>query len=237
VSAPLNTGGDTTVNLSAIPAATYQALRVELDLVSADGHATPRVNSFKVLYTTQPATIGLTLGAAPLKIVFGKRVTLSGALTQGAGGLAAQSVALAAQAAGAPGFAALPPATTDSVGAFVSTVSPSKNTTYKATYSGASSEPTVSVSVAYLITLKVIRKSGTWSFRGKVAPNKRGRIVVIQVKTRSGWKRFAKVKLSKKSTFSVLRKLSPHKRYRFRATTARDAAHFAGVSRIVSRKT
>ena len=237
VSAPLNTGGDTTVNLSAIPAATYQALRVELDLVSADGHATPRVNSFKVLYTTQPATIGLTLGAAPLKIVFGKRVTLSGALTQGAGGLAAQSVALSAQAAGAPGFAALPPATTDSVGAFASTVSPSKNTTYKATYSGASSEPTVSVSVAYLITLKVIRKSGKWSFRGKVAPNKRGRIVVIQVKTRSGWKRFAKVKLSKKSTFSVLRKLSPHKRYRFRATTARDAAHFAGVSRIVSRKT
>jgi predicted GH43/DUF377 family glycosyl hydrolase len=235
-SAPLNTGGDTTVNLSAVPAATYQALRVEFDLAS-DGQATPRVNSFKVLYTTQPEAIALTLAAAPLKIVFGKRVTLSGTLTQGAGALGGQSVALSAQAAGAPGFAALPPATTDPAGAFASTVAPSKNSTYKATFAGAASEPTVSVSVAYLVTLKVVRKGARWSFRGKVAPSKRGRIVVIQVKTKSGWKRFAKVKLSKKSTFSVLRKLAAHKRYRFRATTARDSAHLAGVSRIVSRKT
>jgi hypothetical protein len=235
-SAVLNTGGDTTVALGTVPAATYQALRIELDLAS-DGQATPRVNSFKVLYTTQPAAIALTLAAAPLKIVFGKRVTLSGTLTQGASPLGGQSVALSAQAAGAPGFTALPPATTDSAGAFSTTVGPAKNTTYKATVAGSSSEPTVSVSVAYLVTLKVTRKGARWVFRGKVAPSKRGRIVLIQVKTRSGWKRFAKVKLSKKSTFSVLRKLAAHKRYRFRATTARDSAHLAGVSRIVSRKT
>jgi hypothetical protein len=236
-SASLNTGGDTTVDLSGIPAATYQALRIELDLASADGHATPRVNSFKVLYTTQPAAIALTLTASPLKIVFGKRVTLSGTLTQGAGALAGQSVGLSAQAAGSPSFTAMPPATTDAAGAFSAVVAPSKNTTYKASFAGAGSEPTVKVSVAYLVTLRVARKGGSWSFKGKVAPSKRGRIVVIQVKTRSGWKRFAKVKLSKKSTFTLLRKLAGHKKYRFRASTSADAAHLAGLSRIVSVKT
>lgn len=236
-SAPLSTGGDTTVDLSGIAAATYQALRIELDLASADGQATPRVNSFKVLYTTQPAAIALTLAASPVKIVFGKRVTLSGTLLQGAGALVGQSVGLSAQAAGAPSFTALPPATTDAAGAFTSTVAPSKNTTYKASFAGAGSEPTVSVSVAYQVTLRVARKGASRLFRGKVAPSKRGRIVVIQVKTRSGWKRFAKVKLSKKSTFTLLRKLAAHKRYRFRATTARDSAHLAGLSRVVSVKT
>jgi predicted GH43/DUF377 family glycosyl hydrolase len=236
-SAPLNTGGDTTVNLSAISAASYQALRIELDLASADGQATPRVNSLKVLYTTQPAAIALTLGASPVKIVFGKSVTLSGTLMQGAGALAGQSVTLSAQAAGDPSFTALPPATTDSAGAFTAVVKPSRNTTYKAGYSGASSEPTASVSVAYQVTLRVARKGGSRVFRGKVAPSKRGRIVVIQVKSRSGWKRFAKVKLSKKSTFTLLRKLAGHKRYRFRATTAADSKHLAGVSRVVIVKT
>jgi hypothetical protein len=181
--------------------------------------------------------IALSLAASPLKIVFGKSVTLSGTLTQGAGALAGQSVALSAQAAGDPSFMALPPATTDSAEAFTTVVRPSRNTTYKAGFAGASSEPTVSVSVAYQVTLRVARKGSSRSFRGKVAPSKRGRIVVIQVKTRAGWKRFAKVKLSKKSTFTLLRKLAAHKRYRFRATTAADAKHLAGVSRVVSVKT
>ncbi|HKD33835.1 MAG TPA: hypothetical protein VKB73_10230 [Gaiellaceae bacterium] len=233
----LNTGGDTTVNLSAIPAATHQALRIELDLASAGGQATPRVNSFKVLYTTQPATIALTLAASPLKVVYGKRVTLSGTLLQGAGPMGGQSVTLAAQSAGAPSFTALPSATTDSAGAFTSTVAPTKNTTYKASYTGAIAAPTVSVSVAWSVTLRVARKAGRWSFGGKVGPNGRGRTVVIQVKTRSGWKRFAKVKLSKKSTFTLLRKLARHKKYRFRASTSADAAHLAGLSRMVTVRT
>ena len=64
-----------------------------------------------------------------------------------------------------------------------------------------------------------------------------GPCVVIQVKTRHGWKRFAKVKLSRKSTFKLLRTLAGHKKYRFRATTAADSKHLAGVSRVVTIKT
>jgi len=237
LSAPLNTGGDTAVNLSGVPAASYQALRVELDLASADGQATPRVNSFKVLYTTQPAPVALTLAASPLRVVFGKRIMLSGSLTQGATALGGQSVALFAQGAGDPSFTPLPPATTDPAGVFTAVVKSSKNTTYKASFTGAGSEPTVAVTVAYSVTLRARHKGSRWSFGGKVGPSHRGGRVVIQVKARSGWKRFARVKLSKKSTFTLLRKLAAHKKYRFRATTPKDARHAAGVSRVVSVKT
>jgi hypothetical protein len=57
--------------------------------------------------------------------------------------------------------------------------------------------------------------------------------VVIQLKTRRGWKTFAKLRLSKRSTFTLARKLA-HGRYRFRALTPADAAHLAGKSRTVS---
>jgi hypothetical protein len=234
-SAPLNTGGDTTVSLAGIAPASHQALRVELDLASVGGQASPRVNSFKVVYTTQPAVIALTLAASAPRIVFGTHVTLSGSLAQGASALAGQSVALSAQAAGDATFTPLPPATTDGAGAFTASVAPSKSTTYKASFAGAASEPTVSVSVAYRVTLKVTRKHGKWLFRGKVGPKRRGR-VVIQMKTRSGWKRLARVKLSKKSTFTLLRRLAGHKKYRFRASVSADAKHLAGKSRIVTVK-
>ena len=243
LSAPLTTGGDTAVDLSTVPAASSQALRVELDLASADGQATPRVNSFKVLYATAtappppPLPIALTLAASPLRVVFGKRITLSGTLTQGAAALGGQSVALFAKGAGNPAYTPLPPATTDTAGAFTSFVKPSKNTTYKASFTGAASEPTVAVSVAYRVTLRAVRKGSKRLFRGKVAPARRRGPLVLQVKTRSGWKRFAKVKLSKKSTFAITRKLAAHKKYRFRATTPKDARHAAGVSRVVSVKT
>ena len=234
--AALNTGGDTTLNLAGISPSSYQALRVELDLASGDSQATPRVNSFKVLYATQPASIVLTLAASAQRIVFGKRVTLTGTLMQGADALAGRSVTLSAQGAGAPSFTLLPPATTDGSGAFTSTVAPSKNTTYKASFTGAASEPTISVSVAYRVTLRVARKGGKWTFRGKVAPKRRGR-VTIQVKTRSGWKKFARVKISRKSTFTLLRTLAVHKKFRFRASTSADAQHLAGKSRVVTVKT
>jgi hypothetical protein len=45
------------------------------------------------------------------------------------------------------------------------------------------------------------------------------------------------VKISRKSTFTVVRKLAVRKKFRFRATTAADARHLAGKSRVVSVKT
>src|SRR5262249_31071098 len=90
LSAPLSTGGDTVVDLSGIQPASVQSLTVELDLAS-DGRATPRVNSFKVLCTTQEAPLTLSLAAAPLRIVYGSRAVLSGTLARGGAGLAGQT--------------------------------------------------------------------------------------------------------------------------------------------------
>src|SRR5439155_10186191 len=110
-STPLATG-DTTLDLSGIPVAAHQSLIAVFDLQSADGQATPRVQSFKVTYDSTAAP-GLTLTALPRTIVFGKSVTLSGTASQGGAPLAGQAVALGAQPIGATVFAVLPPATTD----------------------------------------------------------------------------------------------------------------------------
>ena len=233
LTAPLSTGGDTTVDLSAISAATYPSLTVALDLASADGQATPRVNSFKVLYATAPALSSLTLSASPTHVVYGSRARLSGTLTQGSAPLGGQVVALFSQVAGSQTFTALPPVTTDPSGAFSATVAPSKNTTYKASFGGI--EPTVTVGVAWRITLRAAKRGSSVTFSGKVAPKRRGKPVVIQIKTRHGWKTIAKGKLSKRSTFKLVRKLKRGK-YRFRALTPKDAQHLAGTSRTVALK-
>jgi hypothetical protein len=230
-SSALNVGGDTTIDLSGIEAASHQTLEVQLSLASA-GQATPKVNSLKVAYTTQPAAITLTLGASPQKIVFGHSATLSGTVAQGTA-LAGVSVGLSGQGAGDPGFTALPPATSDSSGAFGATVKPVKNTTYEAAYGGAMS-PTVSVGVAYRVTLRITHKGGALLFRGKVAPKRRGR-VTVQIRTRSGWKTIGRAKLSKKSAFRLLRTVKRGK-HKFRALTTADSKHLAGKSRVVSAK-
>jgi len=230
-SAPLNTGGDTTLNLSTIPAASHQALRVAFDLTSS-GQATPLVNSLKMTYTTQTAPFTLTLVAAPLKVVFGKSVALSGVLSQGSTLLAGQSVGLFAQPAGTTTFTQFTSATTDTAGAYTATVKPAKTTSYKATYTGVAAEPTVKVGVAFRVTLSVNRKGVKVLMRGKVAPSQRRKVVVIQIRIGSHWKTFAKVRTTRRSTFSTLRKLKRGK-HKFRAKKAADAQHLAGLSRVV----
>src|SRR5207247_2980312 len=138
-----------------------------------------RVNSFKVLYTTAPALPALTLAASPARIVYGAHVRLSGTLAQGSAPLGGQTVALSARGAGSQTFTPLPPATTDASGAFSVTLTPSKKTTYKASFAGVAVEPTVTVGVAWRITLRAARRGSRVSFSGKVAPRRRGKTVVI----------------------------------------------------------
>ena len=86
---------------------------------------------------------------------------------------------------------------------------------------------------------------GAGAFTTTVSPSKNttyeasfaGAASAHQVKTRSGWKRFARAKITKKSSFTLLRRPAGHKKYRFRASTSGDAQHLAGKSRIVTRKT
>src|SRR5262249_17459173 len=101
-SAPLNTGGDTALDLSGVARPAPQARQVRSDLQSAAGPATPMVNSFKVIYDSAPAPPlppppVLTLLAAPTTIVYGKSLMLSGLLTQNGSPLSNQRVSLFGQ--------------------------------------------------------------------------------------------------------------------------------------------
>jgi predicted GH43/DUF377 family glycosyl hydrolase len=242
-SAPLNTAGDTALDLSGITAAAHQSLQVRFDLQSNDGQATPIVNSFKVVYDSAPAPPPpppppppplLTLLAAPATVVYGKTVTLSGLLTQNSAPLSTQAVMLSSQPLGASAFTTLPAATTATTGSFTEMVKPTKRTTYKASFAGAQ-DVTVTVSVKQLVTLSVVRKGAKLYVRGKVAPPHPRRLVVVQIRKGTKWATFAKVKTSKRSTFLIAKTLVRRVRHTFRASTGADGDHLAGVSRSVRR--
>ncbi|MEP6909516.1 MAG: hypothetical protein ABI896_03680, partial [Actinomycetota bacterium] len=228
--APLGTG-DTTLDLSGIPVATHQSLRVVFDLLSADGQATPRIQAFKVLFDSVAAP-AMTFAAAPTTVVFGKAVTLTGTVTRSGLPVAGQAVALGAQPVGTTVFTALPPATTDAAGNYSAVVKPTKRTTYKAGVTGVSPEPTTVVSVKHSITLRGSRKKGKTYLRGTVGPRHVGRVVLIQRLKGKRWVTIARVKTSRKSTFKLVRK-SSLKRARFRARIGADSEHLANTSRVV----
>ncbi|HET7856983.1 MAG TPA: hypothetical protein VFL41_11055, partial [Gaiellaceae bacterium] len=246
-SAALSTGGNTTLDLTGLPAAANQALQVRLDLQSADGRATPRVNSVKVVYESAPPTpappapapvpptLALLFAAAPKAVVFGQAARLSGTLTQNAAPFAAQAVALWKKPLGATAFTALPSAPTDTAGAFRASVKPVKRTTYKASFAGAP-DGLVTVSVKHLVTLSAVRRGARITLSGRIGPAHSRRLVVIQVRKGTRWVTFAKVRTTRRSTFRLVRMtLRPRTRYSFRARTAADREHLAGLSRVVRR--
>ncbi len=234
----LNVGGETTLDLSGVSAPSHQLLRVALDLQSADGQATPRVDSLKVVYASAaappppPPPAVLTLKASKKIIAFGQSLVLSGTLAQSGAALAAQAVALSSQPVGSATFAPLRSVSTDTAGAYSTIVKPAKRTAYKASFGAVTTTP-VSVAVKHLVTLSARKMSGKAYLRGKVGPRHPRRLVVIQVRKGTRWVTWAKVRTSRRSTFLVVKALKPGVRYRFRARVAADREHLAGLSRVV----
>jgi predicted GH43/DUF377 family glycosyl hydrolase len=231
-STALNTGGPTTVSLASVSAATHPTLRVAFALQSS-GPATPLVHSFTVSYTSQAGVPGLTLVAAPLKVVFGKAVKLSGLLSQGGVAVAGQSVTLAAKPFGTSTFTQLSTLTTSSTGTYATSTKPKKQTVYTATATGVTAPPLVTVKVAQRLKLSVRRRGGKVYFKGSLGPKKRRRVVVIQVRTGKRWKVLARVKTSKRSTFKGVRSLKSGHAYSFRAKTGAYPGLLSGQSRTV----
>jgi len=231
-SAPLNTGGATTVNLASVSAASHPAIRIVFGLQSS-GQASPLVHSFTVSYTTQAAVPSLTFAVAPLKVVYGKTVKLSGLLSEGGAALSGKPVALAAQQFGTATFKQFSTATTGAGGAYAASTKPKKQTVFQASATGAATPPTVTVKVAQLLTLSVVRKGGKVSCKGRLAPSKSRRVIVIQVKSGKRWKVLARVKTSKRSTFKTVRALASGHKYSFRAKTRGYPGLLAGMSRTV----
>jgi predicted GH43/DUF377 family glycosyl hydrolase len=231
----LNLNGDTSVALGGISAQAHPALRLAFDLTS-DGAATPLVNSFKLVYNSgapppPPAPVVTLVTPTPV-VVYGQAATLTGTLTQGGAPMPGQTVALLGQELGAPAFSPLATASTDAAGAYTSTVHPKKRTTYKAGYPGAAGEPTVEVAVKHLVRLRVRRRGTRGTFTGSVGPRHAGRVVVIEKRASGRWVKFKTVKTNTKSAFSAVQRLKRRAKYQFRARTAADADHLAGVSKV-----
>jgi predicted GH43/DUF377 family glycosyl hydrolase len=230
-STPLNTGGTTIVSLASVSAATHPTLRVAFALQSS-GQATPLVHSFTVSYTSQVAVPGVTLVAAPLKVVFGKAVKLSGLLSQGGAGVAGQPVTLQAQMFGTSTFTHLATLTTSGTGAYATSTKPTKQTVYEATAAGVTTPPMATVKVAQRLKLSVRRAGAKVYFKGSLGPKKPGRVIVIQVRAGKSWKILARVKTSRSSTFQGSGSLKPG-HYSFRAKTGAYPGLLGGTSRTV----
>jgi predicted GH43/DUF377 family glycosyl hydrolase len=233
--APLNTAGTTTVDLSTISAATHPTLDVSFALQS-DGQATPLVHSFTVSYTSQAALPILTLTATPVTVVFGSAVKLNGVLSQGGSALSGQNVALAAEAFGTSTFKSLATVVTDTSGAYSTTTKPAKQTVYQASAAGVTTPPTVTVQVAQRIKLAVRRSGGNVIVKGSLGPKKKHRLIVIKVRVGKRWHTLGRVRTSKKSTFKLVKALKLGHTYKFRATTAAYPGLLAGTSRTVTHK-
>lgn len=230
-STALNTRGTTTVSLASVSAASHPTLKVAFALQSS-GQATPLVHSFTVSYTSQAGVPGVTLAAAPLKVVFGKAVKLSGLLTQSGAGVAGKPVTLNQQPFGTSTFTLLATLTTGSTGAYATTTKPKKQTVYEATAAGVATPPTVTVKVAQQLKLSIRRRGGKVYFKGSLGPKKRKRVVVIQVKAGKRWKVLARVKTSKRSTFKGSRSLK-RGHYNLRAKTGAYPGLMGGTSRTL----
>jgi hypothetical protein len=74
-------------------------------------------------------------------------------------------------------------------------------------------------------------KSRTVTLSGRVTPSHPGQALIIKVKKGSSFVRFAKLKLSRRSTFVLKRKLAPGT-YSFRADRPADRDHFPGKSPV-----
>ena len=229
----LNTSGQAAVDLSAVSAVAHPSVRVVFSL-AGDGTATPLVQSFTLTYTSQPAPITVTIAAAPTTVVYGKSVTLNGLLMQGALALSGQTVTLAAQPFGSPGFTQFATPTTGATGAYPTIVQPTMQTVYQATAAGATTSPTVTVYVSQLVKLAVRRKGGKVYFKGSLRHARKGRVIVIQKAAGKRWKTIARVKTSARSTFAKVLSLPLARHgYRFRATTLAYPGLLSGTSRTV----
>jgi hypothetical protein len=93
--------------------------------------------------------------------------------------------------------------------------------------------PTVTVKVAQRLTLSVRRKAGKVYLKGTLGPKKRRRVIVIQVRAGKRWRKLARVRTTKKSTFKLVGALNPGHAYKFRATTAGYPGLLSGTSRTV----
>lgn len=239
-SSALSMSGDTTVDLSAFSAIEHPALKVAVDIASADGQASPLVKALQLVYNAAvappppppPPPPLATLATSASAITAGESVTLTGTLTQSGAAIASATVSLLGQPFGGA-LAAVAAPITDAAGMFSATATPDGFTTYNASYTGLAAEPSVTVAVRHKVTMSARRKGTTGYLKGLVTPLQPGATVVIEQLKRGVWSKIATVKTGSTSKFSgTVRKLKPKGKYQYRARVLADTDNLEGISPI-----
>jgi hypothetical protein len=235
----LNLGGDTTINLYSVDGAAHPALQARFDLSSASPFsATPLITSLKVLFNAAaqpppppppPAPL-LTLATSATTVNFGQPATLSGNLSQAGAALAGQPVTVQQQPAGAAAFSTVATPATDTSGNYSSAVTPTVNTVYKATFTGVTSQPTVTVTVRPLVKLKAVRKGKSGVFTGSVAGGLVNETIQILQLKAGAFVPFATAKTDATSKFKVSKALKPCGKFTFKAVDPAGTTHDLGES-------
>ena len=175
----------------------------------------------------------VTISTSRPSVVFGKSVTLSGKVSNSKAG---ESVSVLTEPFGASTFAALASTQTTAGGHWSEVVKPTIETSYQATWKGATSS-TVSVKVRPLITLTLVnRATGSFSANVSAARSFSGKFVLVQRLTSTGVTTLKRVTLDSSSGASFRVRLH-HGRSRLRLvmpTSQTAPGYITGTSNVVT---
>ncbi len=188
--------------------------------------------------------VTLTAAASPSTIIFGGSATVSGALrdTGDSTPISGATVHLESRATATDPWVEVASTTTAADGGYTFTVSPNRNTQYRAAFGGDSSNaPTesqpVTVNVATRVSLfprdSVIKKGGSVLFTGVVAPNHAGDTVQVQQFVSGVWQTVATATLDQDSFYShrvTTSKTAKKGTTSWRIVKPADVDHVQGVS-------
>ena len=184
----------------------------------------------------KPTPGALTIAADDANVKFGGSVTLSGKLT--GSNVSGRSVRVEQDPFPLGSFDNAGTATTNAAGDWSLVLKPTANTRYRANV-GKTDSPTVDVLVRPAVTLKLSdrtpRRGQKVRFSGQVCPEHDSVAIVLQRRTKSGWRKVASPVLADVpgagcSSFS--RRLRVRRDGAYRARFPGDADHAAGNSRV-----
>ncbi len=182
----------------------------------------------------------LTLGTSPATITYGAVTTIRGRLTAADGtAMAGQTVRLYFRKRGTSEWRLLSTRTTAADGTFGGTHPAASHLDYTARFDatdryGASTSREAGVNVAVAVSSGLsagsVRRNGTVTLRGIVAPNHPGQTVTRQQLINGAWSNVATATVSSIGAYSfVVQNSYPGTKY-YRVVRAADGDHLAGVS-------
>jgi Mg-chelatase subunit ChlD len=191
---------------------------------------------------TGPLASNVTLTPSKKNVVYtASTIKLRGKLASPLAPLAGQKVKIQSKYPTSSAWKTIKKTTTSSKGTFSMKVTPKRTTQYRATYAGkstaraqyAGTSAVATVNVGTAVYLKLskssVKKGATVTFSGRVAPKKKG-TVLLQRLVGKNWVTVTSGKLTSKSTYSIKYTTTSTVDYRWRIYKGADKKNSFGVS-------